>query len=144
MIKKLQSRGAFLLSQKDIPEQIIKLCYTFKRWQLFWFSLHYFSGVIAVVAGVLATASAAESGPEFIINNTWLWGLLSAFLSGVVTFLSPLQKARDYKQAYYRLDSAMVRFQSHLLSATELLDEYEQAKHIVLFGEIKPTAAESE
>ena len=106
--------------------------------------LHYVSGITAVISGVLATASAADTGPAFVIDNTWLWGLLSAFLSGVVTFLSPLQKARDYKQAYYLLDSAMVRYESNLLSATELMNQYEQSKHIVLFGEAQQVADSSE
>ncbi len=132
------------MSQKEIPLQIQSLCRTFKGWQFFWFVLHYVSGITAVISGVLATASAADTGPAFVIDNTWLWGLLSAFLSGVVTFLSPLQKARDYKQAYYLLDSAMVRYESNLLSATELMNQYEQSKHIVLFGEAQQVADSSE
>lgn len=128
------------MSDKETPARILVHCMIFRRWQLYWFTLHYLAGITAIVAGGLATAAAAESGPVFITGNAWLWGLLSAFLSGVVTFLSPLQKARDYKQAFYLLDTAIVRYQSHLSSASELLNQYEQAKHIVLFGEAKVAA----
>lgn len=132
------------MTDREIPARILVQCMIFRRWQLYWFILHYLAGITAIIAGGLATASATDSGPELITGNAWLWGLLSAFLSGVVTFLSPLQKARDYKQAYYLLDSAIVRFQSNLMSAHDLMTQYEQAKHIVLFGEVQTFADASE
>lgn len=64
-----------------------------------------------------------------------MWGLFGALLSGVVTFLGPLQKGESYKHAYYRLSSAITKFESSVISIGELLEQYEQAQSIVLLGD---------
>lgn len=120
-----------------LPVQVTVLYKTYMRWQRFWFSLHYTAGVIAVIAGVLATASGTNSGPEFVQTNTWVWGLLAALLSGVVTFLGPLQKAEAYKHAYYLLNKSITRFEAGNISIEDLLNRYEQAQAIVLLGDPK-------
>jgi len=120
-------------------DKILIRNYTFKRWQFFWYSVHYSSGIIAVISGVLVTASGTQSGPDFIQSYTWLWGLLAALLSGVVTFLGPLQKAERYKHAYYSLDTALVNYEIGLLKSDKLMEEYVKANNMVLFGNSKPS-----
>lgn len=56
-----------------------------------------------------------------------MWGLFAALLSGVVTFLGPLQKGESYKHAYYRLSSAITRFQEALRLAAAALRSSQSA-----------------
>jgi bacteriorhodopsin len=66
----------------------------------------------------------------------WLWGVIAAVATGLVTFLGPLQKGETYKYAYYRLLNAIARFESVDSTATEwLLDEHKHAQSIVLMGD---------
>jgi hypothetical protein len=124
--------------QSAIPDSINIRFRDFQFWQRFWFTIHYLAGVIAVGSGCLATAAGASAGPPFIRELAWMWGVFAAILSGVVTFLGPLQKAESYKHAYYRLSSAITRYQAGVASIEYLLDENEKAQNIVLLGD--PTA----
>ena len=124
--------------RQPVPEMVTDQYKVFQKWQRFWFGIHYLSGVVAVVAGCLATAAGAKSGPDIIQSAAWIWGLLAALLSGVVTFLGPLQKAESYKHAYYRLSSSITRYEAGIIEMKQLLDDYENAQSIVLLGD--PTA----
>lgn len=120
--------------RQAVPAIVIERYKTFKNLQRFWFGIHYLSGIVAIIAGCLATAAGAKSTPEFIQNAAWMWGLLAALLSGVVTFLGPLQKAENYKHAYYRLSSSITRYEAGFMEMKQLLDDYEGAQSIVLLG----------
>lgn len=87
----------------------------YATWQLFWFSIHYAAGFLAIVAGALAAAGASQKGPKFIQNHLWAWGVSASILSGAVTFLEPMQKARVYKRAYYDLAEAIAAKNDGLL-----------------------------
>jgi len=102
--------------------------------QLFWFAVHYGAGLLAIFAGGLATAAAAKDGPQFITKYVWVWGLLASLLSGVVTFLGPLQKGQTYKQAYYNLESASSFYKAGKIKVEDLQDEIERNQQIVLLG----------
>jgi hypothetical protein len=128
----------------QVPDRVSALYETYKKLQQFWFFLHYSAGVIAVIAGVLAAAAGANSGPEFVQSNAWIWGLLAALLSGIVTFLGPLQKAEAYKHAYYLLANSLTRFEAGILSMGALLDDYEHAQSIVLLGDPKASNRRNE
>lgn len=121
--------------RQPVPAIIMERYKTFQNLQRFWFGIHYLSGIIAIIAGCLATAAGAKSTPDFIQNAAWMWGLLAALLSGVVTFLGPLQKAESYKHAYYRLASSITRYETGFIDMKKLLDDYENSQSIVLLGD---------
>lgn len=125
---------------EPIPNKINKQYKEFQFWQRFWFTVHYLSGIFAVIAGGLATAAGTDSGPKFIHNLIWVWGSIASLLSGIVTFLGPLQKAESYKHAYYRLSSGIARYEANEMNIKDLLDIYERAQNVVLLGD--PTAAQ--
>lgn len=104
----------------------------FRRLQRFWFLIHYSAGLGGVVAGILAAAPRIE---------WWLWGVIAAVCTGLVTFLGPQQKGDSYKHAYFRLASAVARYESVETTTVEwLLDEYRNAQKIVLTGDVEPLA----
>jgi len=106
----------------------------YQFWQFFWFTVHYGAGLIAILAGGLATASAAKEGPSFLTKYVWVWGLVASLLSGVVTFLGPLQKAQSYKQAYYKLEPAASSYKAGTITIEKLEDAIEISQKIVLVG----------
>jgi hypothetical protein len=110
-------------------------CRDFQYWQRFWFIIHYTAGVVAILSGCLATAAGAEAGPLFIRDFGWMWGLFGALLSGVVTFLGPLQKGESYKHAYYRLSSAITKFEASVIGISELLEQNDKSQNIALLGD---------
>lgn len=120
---------------RDAPGRILERFRLYKRWQQYWFFLHYAAGFLAISAGALTTASGAEAGPKFIQTYTWVWGLAATVLSGIVTLLGPLQKAESYKHAYYRLSSAIIRYESHIIEIQSLFTEFDRAQNIVLIGD---------
>lgn len=129
---------------RNSPERVLERYRIYKRWQQYWFFLHYAAGFLAIAAGALTTASGAEAGPKFIQTYTWVWGLSATVLSGVVTLLGPLQKAESYKHAYYRLSSAMIRYESYVIEIQVLFDDFDRAQNIVLLGDpaAKPNGGE--
>lgn len=126
----------------EIPSDVLNRYKTFKFWQFYWHCVHYSAGVIAILAGCLATASGADAGPPFIQTYTWVWGLLATVLSGVVTLLGPLQRAETYKHAYFKLSSAITRYKVGIIQVDTLMNEYDKAGNVVLYGD--PTAKPSD
>lgn len=118
-----------------IPTLVEQHYQQFVMWSRFWFLIHYASGVLAVIAGGLATAAGAKSTVEFINGYAWLWGLAATLLSGVVTFLGPLQKGESYRHAHFYLSSALARFQAGEITVKALNDECDKAKSMVLLGD---------
>lgn len=104
----------------------------YQRLQLSWFVVHYASGAVAIVAGALASISTSSQVPIFIQENTWLWGLLATVLAGVVTFLNPLQKARDYKKSYYEIFSGIQKYEADMISLEQLVAILDAAQERVL------------
>jgi len=113
---------------KEIPGIITKQATDWMRLQQFWFLLHYACGLAGVVAAVLAS--------KF---GWWLWGVIAAVSTAIVTFLGPLQKGDSYKNAYFRLASAIARFETvPSVEAEWLLAEHRVAQQMVLNQDPKP------
>ncbi|WP_292992578.1 hypothetical protein [Nitrosomonas sp.] len=131
--------------RQSVPEMVSSRNSTFKYWQRIWYAVHYLSGLIAVIAGGLATAAVAiTTDPNtvsypaysaFIEQVPWIWGLIASLFSGIVTFLGPLRKAESYKHAYYRLSTAITRYEESLIEKVQLLEEFETAQNTVLIGD---------
>ena len=106
-------------------------------WQFYWFSVHYSAGLVAIIAGGLATAAAVNDSPAWVKKYAWSWGLIASLLAGVVTFLGPLQKAESYKRAQYVLEKAVVDFQDKRISAGDLSDLLGKSQQIYLVAPSK-------
>ena len=119
---------------KEIVDLAKDRAFIYGLWQFFWFSVHYGAGLLAITAGGFATAAVAKDGPSFIARYVWLWGLVASLLSGVVTFLGPLQKAQSYKYAAYSLESHTVYYESKIIGIKDLQDTIEKTQQIVLTG----------
>jgi hypothetical protein len=118
-----------------IPVGVKRQFIVSKRWQLFWYNVHYISGICAVIAGGLATASGANVEAEFLNEYAWVWGLTATFLAGVVTFLGPLQQAEKYKKSYHLLNTGIERFKAEIIAIDELLNILERSQNIITGGE---------
>ena len=100
--------------------------------QLSWFVVHYVCGIAAVIAGALASLSTSPEVSPFIQENTWLWGLLATVLAGIITFLAPLQKAKNYKKSYYQLFMAVQKYEVNLIDIGDLILALDKAQERVL------------
>ncbi|GAA0859801.1 hypothetical protein [Aliiglaciecola litoralis] len=104
----------------------------YRHLQLSWFVVHYAAGTSAIVAAALAAISDSTEVPLIIQQNTWLWGLLATVLTGVVTFLNPLQKARDYKKSYYEIYSGIQKYEANMIDIERLVAILEAAQERIL------------
>ena len=108
-------------SSAEIPEsiQIHRL-----RWQLlhrFWWVSHYLIGMICIVSGIIA-ADADDNG--------LLWGVIAATTAAFVTFLSPIQKAKQYHRAFHVIDQACLEFEVKKIGLHEMVEDVERARNI--------------
>ncbi len=104
-----------------------------KRWQslhrIWWFS-HYLIGIISIASGAAAAAQTIEP--------TWLWGVIAATTASFVTFLGPMQKARQYHRAFHIADQSCLEFEVGKIDAHRLVEEIERARFVSI-GEDKKT-----
>ena len=107
---------------KTIQDLVVERAGLYQFWQFFWFSVHYSAGLVAILAGGLATAASANESPAWVKKYAWGWGLTASLLAGVVTFLGPLQKAESYKQVQYVLEKAIVDSRQQRITDEELSD----------------------
>lgn len=115
---------------KPIPPIVAKQCELFRNWQFFWYSVHYSSGLLAIIAATLASKST---------EYTAHLALISALLTSVVTLLGPLQKGVSYKHAYFYLLNAINRYQTAQIEKPEiqqLNDALQKAHDLVLQNDI--------
>ncbi|MFT6103090.1 MAG: hypothetical protein ACJA2B_001540 [Candidatus Endobugula sp.] len=117
---------------KPLPEGIRKVAANYKRLQLSWFTIHYAAGLTAIISGALASISSSSEVPLFIQQNTWLWGLLATIFGSVVVFLTPLEKAKDYKLSYYELFMGVQKYCAGSIEIKTLLEVLEKSQSRVL------------
>lgn len=123
------------MKTEAIVNLAIERCDLYAVWQLIWFAIHYISGIAAIVAGGLATATAVDNAPDWIKRKAWIWGIAASLLSGVVTFLEPLHKAQTYKQSYYDLAQTIAAYREDLVTVTELRSALIASQNAVLTGQ---------
>lgn len=116
---------------RSVPAPIIAAARLYRFHQRWWLYLHYFVGMVGVVAGAAAS----------LVKGNIAFGFLAAAAASVVTFLGPQQKGERYKQAQLRLEGAMLRFQELPSTTMEwLLDEFDQVQSHVLGANTKSQA----
>jgi hypothetical protein len=81
------------------------------RW---WGRAHYFLGVIAVVAPILA--GVLKQRPDFQGSMT----ALAALCAALITFLQPSKKSDGYWRAWRHLDAAIRRYRAGDLGRDDL------------------------
>ncbi len=121
--------------ERFVPKNVLRQFKVYKRWQLIWFAIHYLSGLIAVIAGGLATASGTDTAIKFIQTNAWVWGLTATLFAGIVTLLGPLQQAIRYRRAFNLLNTGIPRYQINEISDAQLINILEDAQNVVDTGE---------
>ena len=105
-----------------IPNRVVILCNRWQNLHRFWWSCHYVAGLTSVATGALAAANT--------LSPLWLWGVVAAFAASVVTFLRPLQKAKQYQLAFHLTDHACLEYEIEKIDLSTLVDKVEEARLI--------------
>ena len=79
-------------------------------------------GTIGIASGAMAAADRIE--PK------WLWGVIAATSTSFVTFLGPMQKARQYHRAFHLTDQACLDFEISKIDADALSSVLDRARAI--------------
>jgi hypothetical protein len=98
----------------------------FKRWNL----THYFIGIAALLFSTLVASKPETLGFGDSAYRLLAW--LVAFLTGVLTLLTPDKKAGKYNSAWSLLSSQITRYKADKsYTVNDVLDAYQQGQDII-------------
>jgi hypothetical protein len=96
--------------ERVIPKSIRRTGISWKFWFGFWNGIHYGLGVASVVLSVLV-ADKDQLPPSFKDNFVY-YGIASAALAGIVTFMGAKEKASGFFTARKDFEAAILEFRS--------------------------------
>jgi hypothetical protein len=95
-----------------------------------WNIVHYVLGIAALFCSSLVAAKPAWFGFQDSFYGLLAW--VVAFLTGLLTFLSPDGKARRYQRAWSILNSEITRYNAdYTYTLNDVIEAYQQGEHII-------------
>lgn len=107
-----------------LPSKLVNRLKSWERTHRLYFILHYFIGIVGVLASTLASSK--------LFWNPQILSIISTVCIAVLAFVRPEREHIRFWQAWKTLDSAVIRYESGLVNLEEVVDALDRGEAGIL------------